>query len=584
MAAVRPTVEPRGRRGSSDRAVSAVLAFIVAAAALLRFYGLAWGAPYFHFHIDEHYVFVGAALLRTSMRAAAHSGKFFMYGPVPMHVLNAVVWVYEHVKATLVLNSSFQDQVTYMVMGRAISVAMGTSTVLLVYFIGKRVSGRVAGLLAAALLATTVVHIAESHSFRVDLTMIFFVTLAWLFAFQIAEHGRWTDYMWAGAAVGAAVGSKFSAAFIFGVIAVAHLMTPRHPQAWTDIRGWLAWTLRGLSPILSSVVVFAIVNPMAFIYYDRFRQDVQEQIINPVLTGSVRPVFMSQFADVQPQLYWLTNLWWSFGPGLEGWGLLGVLWLLWRRSRVTWLAAAFPVLYLLTAAGTSAPMARYTLPLAPAFAVAAGAFSEYLFARPRWRRAGIAATVAVVATTAVYALAYMHIYASPDARLAASEYLRNTVPKGARILVEPSHGIPPTGSYLEKPDFYGNYVVWGLHTESRDYYTLYGLDLYDYLFRAGVSPRDKREYIQSRLDLADYIVMDDFYLQLYQHLPLTTHEVVKYYYRQLFRGELGFDLMQTFKVYPSIVGVTINDDGAELSSRMNDHPRVYVFKRRQPRS
>ena len=50
----------------------------------------------------------------------------------------------------------------------------------------SRPIGRPAG--RAALLATTVVHIAESHSFRVDLTMLFFVTLAWLFALRIAEQ------------------------------------------------------------------------------------------------------------------------------------------------------------------------------------------------------------------------------------------------------------------------------------------------------------------------------------------------------------------------------------------------------------
>ena len=53
---------------------------------------------------------------------------------------------------------------------------------------------------------------------------------------------------------------------------------------------------------------------------------------------------------------------------------------------------------------------------------------------------------------------------------------------------------------------------------------------------------------------------------------------------ELFSGRLGFDLIKTFKVYPSLFGLTINDDAAELSSRMNDHPRVYIFMRRQPRT
>ena len=37
--------------------------------------------------------------------------------------------------------------------------------------------------------------------------------------------------------------------------------------------------------------------------------------------------------------------------------------------------------------------------------------------------------------------------------------------------------------------------------------------------------------------------------------------------------------MRTFKVYQSIFGVTINDDAAELSFRLFDHPRIFVFRR-----
>ena len=69
-----------------------LLSVITAIGGALRFYNLAWGAPYYHFHMDEHYVFMGANYLRESLREAALSGKFFMYGPLPMYVLNVVRW------------------------------------------------------------------------------------------------------------------------------------------------------------------------------------------------------------------------------------------------------------------------------------------------------------------------------------------------------------------------------------------------------------------------------------------------------------------------------------------------------------
>jgi Dolichyl-phosphate-mannose-protein mannosyltransferase len=579
--------EKLGPPGSAVSAFDVVraqvaLAVVVALAAALRFYGLAWGAPYFHFHIDEHFVFVGAERLRVGMRAAAMSGKFFMYGPLPMHMLNGIVWLYETIKAPLAL-TLFQDQVTYMVMGRAISAALGTATVVVVYFVGKRVSNAVGGVVAAALLATTVVHIAESHSFRVDLAMIFFASLAWLFALRIAESGRLRDYLWAGAFAGAAIGSKYSAAFIVGVIGVAHLIAPGPPREWNDRRGWLRWIARGVSPLVVCAMTFAVINPMAFLYYDRFRQDIQEQIVNP-LTGGTRPLWVAQFTDVQPQLYWFTtNFWWGFGPAMELWGLAGIGWLIWRRTPAAIVAAAFPLIYFLTAGGTTAPMARYALPLAPSFAVAAGGLSAYLMEQPRWRRAAIAMTAIVLAGTTLYALAYMNIYRARDARLAASDFLVANVPEGSRILVEPSHGIPPLGSYLRNPNFSGDHVMWGATTQRNDYYSFYTLDAYVYLYGRRATPEQKHQYIQSRLDQVDFIVMDDFYVQLYRHLPADTHGVVKQYYDDLFSGLLGFDLIRTFKVYPSLFGVTINDDGAELSSRMNDHPRVYIFMRRQPR-
>jgi hypothetical protein len=74
-------------------------------------------------------------------------------------------------------------------------------------------------------------------------------------------------------------------------------------------------------------------------------------------------------------------------------------------------------------------------------------------------------------------------------------------------------------------------------------------------------------------------VIDDTYVQWYEHLSASENAVLKQYYRDLFSGKLGFSMVKTFKVYPALFGITINDDPAEFTFRLFDHPRVYIFQR-----
>src|SRR5438874_2337953 len=123
---------PRRQIGGTVAGVLVLL--ICGVAAGLRFSYLSWGAPYFHFHIDEHFVFSGADMLRRSLREASLSGKFFMYGPLPMWMLDAVMALRDRLFEPFVLTVK-RDELAYMVTGRAISAALGTACVPLAYLI-----------------------------------------------------------------------------------------------------------------------------------------------------------------------------------------------------------------------------------------------------------------------------------------------------------------------------------------------------------------------------------------------------------------------------------------------------------------
>jgi dolichyl-phosphate-mannose-protein mannosyltransferase len=555
-----------------------ILALITCVGGGFRFYNLAWGAPYYHFHIDEHYVFMGAELLRRGMAEAANSLKFFMYSPGPMYLVNVLRAVYELLAHPLDLTVP-RDEVTYMVLGRAISATFGTLTIPLVYAIATRVAGRVAGLLAAAYLAVTVIHLRDSHFFTVDISMTFFIALTWLAMVRMADRGgraagALTGLAWAGALL-----SKYSAAFLGLPIAFAHLLSPDRPNRARPWSAWIRWTLIGLVPLVVAIVTFLVLDPMVIRFFDRFREDVRMQITEP-LTGASQPIFFGHFAGVtHPRLYWFTNLLlWGMGPALELWAIAGLIWLVARRTKAAAVSAAVPIAYFLVAGGSVAPFVRYTIPLAMTLTVAAGVLSADLLERQRSRIIGLVATALVLGSSTLYAAAYMNVFRQRDARLVAAQYINTRVPPDSRILVEPSHNIPPMGSYLHQMNFYRDYVLWRGETR-HDKFQLLGLDTYRLLYNSR-NDHEKRRHIEERLAEADWIVMDDTFVQFYEHLPETDHHIVKQYYRDLFGGKLDFDLQRTFKVYPRIFGWTIRDDGAELSFRLFDHPTIYVFRRR----
>jgi predicted membrane-bound mannosyltransferase len=166
-------------------------------------------------------------------------------------MVNGVRTVYESFTHPLNL-ASVHDQTVYMIMGRAISAFFGTLTIPVTYAIATRISGRRAGLFAAALLAASVLHLRDSHFATTDITMTFFCALTLWLSLKLAERASWTMLIACGAAVGLALATKYAAAFVLAVVGLAYFMAPGRPAAVNPISKWITWALRGLTPIAAA--------------------------------------------------------------------------------------------------------------------------------------------------------------------------------------------------------------------------------------------------------------------------------------------------------------------------------------------
>ncbi|MGI5838028.1 MAG: DUF2298 domain-containing protein, partial [Chloroflexota bacterium] len=89
----------------------------------------------------------------------------------------------------------------------------------------------------------------------------------------------------------------------------------------------------------------------------------------------------------------------------------------------------------------------------------------------------------------------------------------------------------------------------------------------------------KRQELFRRLAQVDYIILSSN--RLYGSIPRVpeSYPMATAYYSMLFDGRLGFDLVATFTSYPALGPFQFNDDKADESFTVYDHPKVLIFKK-----
>jgi len=108
--------------------------------------------------------------------------------------------------------------------GRLLTVAIATLTVLSVFMLGRRVWSRGAALIAALYVALSPFHMRHSQYVTTDVATAWLVLLAFGASVAVARHGRWRDYLAAGAFAGLAASTKYNAGVAALMVFTAHLI------------------------------------------------------------------------------------------------------------------------------------------------------------------------------------------------------------------------------------------------------------------------------------------------------------------------------------------------------------------------
>ena len=251
------------------------------------------------------------------------------------------------------------DPALVYTVARLVVVVLGTATVAVVALAGRRAFGSAAGVWAAAFVGLTYLPVFYSHHALNDAPTLLPLALALWACLRLHERGGTTVAALAGAATGVAAGTKYLAAPMSVVIALALLLRvlerrQRPLSALGDLTVAAAACLGGL----------LLLNPFMVLEAGKFWGDFSGQSAQ---AGTAK---LGQ-AGAAWAGYPVTLLW-GFGVVpvlLAGLGLAHA----WRRERGrALLLVTFPVLLYLAMATQDRWFARWLLPAYPALAVLSG--------------------------------------------------------------------------------------------------------------------------------------------------------------------------------------------------------------------
>jgi YYY domain-containing protein len=456
-----------------------------------RFAGLFWG-EYQYLHPDERFlVWVTADIssvkdlndyfdtANSSLNPHNRGHGFFVYGNFPVVLVRYLMeGIFE--------NPGWKEALQT---GRTVSTFFDLGSVILIFFIGKKLFNKKIGLLAMAFLAMTVANIQQAHFYTVDTIAAFFVTLAIYIALHIAMYeyppeisevfGNTDEIQKDNVSINhVKIKRRFSfpnttiLSILFGIIVgfsaaskintgvIAFLLPLAFIILWFSHRHregkiYFDMILRDL--ILggvAAVIFFRILQPYAFSGPGFF-----EITPNPLWLANIKEVGIQSSGDVDfpPALQWARR---DFGfafRNLTQWGMgfpmaiaawFGLALLGWRilkgKNSPTLLVWVWTVFFFLWQSSLGNPMMRYQMPVLPMLALMAAWFLVELWGlhpkvktqRKFMRVTGAILSGVAIIGTAIWAFMFSRIYVEPISRIDASRWIFQNVPGPINLMIE----------------------------------------------------------------------------------------------------------------------------------------------------
>ncbi len=398
------------------------------------------------------------------------------------------------------------DPTVFYIIARSVSAVLGTLTIPVTYKIGKKIFGSSqVGYLAALFLSLSYMHVQYSQIAFLDVTLTFFVILAFFFGLLALESGKLLDFCLSGLTGGLAFSVKYNGlgVIMWGpLICLLHSLRDKTPVC----RGLVSRS--HLFFLLFFLLGFTLGTPYWIGNWQGFSADIADRV--------------SLYGKGVGHLGWDGD-WNSFHyllvvlPNGLGWpltigGVAGILLLLSRLKPKNVFFVSFPILYFLVTGFSPVRAARYMMPIIPFVCVSAAYLvfsvgSWFQENRRLYRVILSAMTCLMIAQPVLLLSRYFFLKTFPDTRQMAYDWLKTNLGSHKRVL-ETYAGI----SFVPPGESFG--------LADLDY------DVFDVRKRNISSLRSLEEY---KKEGYEYLLLDEWHLGVVMNAPQTNKRLREKY-------------------------------------------------------
>lgn len=536
------------------RNVKITLFVILIIAAVLRFYKLDWGSGNF-FHPDERNIAAVALSIKPPIDYRFFTKGTFSYGSLIPYGLYFINLFHKFVFPDTV---NFDQFKFYIISFRFISAFFSLLTVFLIYLIGKKFWNEKVGLLSAGLLTFSAGAIQAAHFGTFESTLTFFYLLIFYFFLGFWQTKRLI---------------YFNLSALFLIISSAIKINSIVFLPILILGLFFFWKKTKIQKIIMTLLLLLIIFPLFTVllspYYLTPGFWGMLNYERGVVTGILDVFYTKEFINSIPVWFQMTKilpfiinpLFVIIFPLV----LLVFIFSTFKKvcsKQIAYiniipelLLLAFLVLLFFPNAFLYSKWTRYMVSSIPFFLL------MLIVIMDKWeQKISKMVLYLLIIINTLWGLSFMSVYFHKDVRITASRWMYDNIEKNAVLLNETANviDIPIPETQVDYEKNFNNII-----------FDFYGL------------PYNKElvQKLVSDIEEADYIIIPSRRIADGMARFPDKYPIISKYYKLLYSGELGFLKIKDFTSYPKLGAWEFDDELAEETWSVFDHPHISVWKK-----